>query len=343
MNKNLYEIASLMKDASVGTDRVAMFAGKEVAQYTDQAIREAFFNILGEDKLTHAGWRNHKNEIFTIMEEVLNTNLPLVLEGANSPFYREFVDFRNVGLGDKNEFIVEDASVVYAPSFAGNMWSTDRKKLPGKKSFTVDTEWIYVHLYDDLERFLKGIVTLPEMLAKMQQALTRAIDDRIATAFASASTYLPSEFVETGSYDKKTMSQLIERVELVSGTSVVLAGTRTALSNIQTGENSAWVAESAKQELATTGMVLNLTGLGVKAVQIPQSFIRGTYQFKVPNDEIFVLPNNDKFIKVVYEGDTRARELGYQDTIDQTIDAQIQTKVGVACVFSTLHGKYTIK
>ena len=23
------------------------------------------------------------------------------------------------------------------------------------------------------------------------------------------------------------------------------------------------------------------------------------------------LPNNDKFIKVVYEGDTRARELGY--------------------------------
>lgn len=341
MNKMLKDVVTLMNDANMG--RVATYAGKDAAKYTDEAIREAFFAILGEDKLTHAGWRNHKNEIFTIMEEVLNTNLPLVLEGANSPFYREFVDVRNLALGDKNEFIVEDASVVYAPSFAGNMWSTDRKKLPGKKSFTIDTEWIYVHLYDDLERFLKGIVSLPEMLAKMQQALTRAIDDRIATAFAAASTYLPSEFVENGVYDKKTMAQLIERVELVSGTNVVLAGTRTALSAIQAGESAAWVSEDAKKELATTGMVLDLTGLGVKAVQIPQSFIRGTYQFKVPNDEIFVLPNNDKFIKVVYEGDTRARELSATDTIDQTISAQVQTKVGVATVFNTLYGKYTVK
>lgn len=340
MNKFLKDTITLINDANV--NKVSLYAG-DAAKYTDQAIREAFFTILGDDKLTHAGWRNHKNEIFTIMEEVLNTNLPLVLQGANSPFYREFVDVRNLALGDKNEFIVEDDSTVVACNFSGNHWATDRKKLPGKKSFTLDTEWIYVHLYDDLERFLKGIVTLPEMLAKMQQALTRAIDDRIAGAFAGASTYLPAEFIENGVYDKKTMSQLIERVEIASGTNVVLAGTRTALSAIQAGESAAWVSEDAKKELATTGMVLDLTGLGVKAVQIPQSFIRGTYQFKVPNDEIFVLPNNDKFIKVVYEGDTRARELGYTDTIDQTVSAQVQTKVGVACVFNTLYGKYTVK
>lgn len=340
MNKKLKDIVTLMNDAN--TNRVAMFAGKEAAQYTDQAIREAFFEILGEDKLTHAGWRNHKNEIFTIMEEVLNTNLPLILDGANSPFYREFVDVRNLALGDKNEFIVEDSSFVYAVSFSGNHFDTDRKKLPGRKSFSVDTEWIEVRLYDDLERFLKNIVSLPDMLAKMQQAITRAVDDRIANAFAAASTYLPSEFVENGTYDKKTMAQLIERVELASGTNAILAGTRTALSSIQTGENAAWVAEDAKQELATTGMVLNHTGLGVKAVQIPQSFVKGTYQFKVPNDEIFVLPNNDKFIKVVFEGDTRARELGAMDTHDHTVDATVQTKLGVNCVFSTLYGKYTV-
>lgn len=339
MNKQLKDIATLMNDGITG--RVEVFAGKDAAKYTDEAIRQAFFSILGEDKLTYQGWRAHKNEIFTIMEEVLNTNLPNAW--AESPFYNTFVDVRNLALGDRNEFIVEDQSVIIAPSFSGNHWDTDRKKLPGKKSFKVDTEWIYVHLYDDLERFLKGIVTLPEMLAKMQQALNRAVDDRVSAAFTAASTYLPAEFIENGVYDKKTMSQLIERVEVATGRPVVLAGTKTALSNIQTGENSAWVAESAKQELATTGMVLNLTGLGVKAVQIPQSFIRGTFTFKVPNDKIFVLPDGDKFIKVVYEGDTRARELGYKDTHDETVDAQIQTKLGVACVFNSLHGEYTIK
>lgn len=339
MNKTLSEIVALMNDGVTG--RVEMFAGKEAAKYTDEAVRQAFFAILGEDKLTHAGWRNHKNEIFTIMEVVLNTNLPNAWE--NSPFYNQFVDVRNLALGDKNEFIVEDNSVLYAPTFSGNHWDTDRKKLPGKKTFSLDTEWIYVHLYDDLERFLKGIVTLTGMLSNMQKALNRSVDDRIVTAFSAAATYLPSEFIESGVYDKKTMAQLIERVEVATGSPVVLAGTKTALANIQGGENSAWVAESAKQELATTGMVLNLTGLGVNAVQIPQSFVRGTYTFKVPNDEIFVLPSNDKFIKVVFEGDTRARELGYTDTHDQTIDAQIQTKVGVACVFNNLHGKYTVK
>ena len=45
--------------------------------------------------------------------------------------------------------------------------------------------------------------------------------------------------------------------------------------------------------------------------------------------------------KVYFEGDTRARELGSTDTHDQTIDTQIQTKVGVGCVFSNVFGKYT--
>ena len=87
---------------------------------------------------------------------------------------------------------------------------------------------------------------------------------------------------------------------------------------------------------------VKLTGLGVSAVEIPQSFIRGTYDFKVDNNSIFVLPDGEKFIKLYFEGDTRARDLGSQDTDDQTIDSQIQTKLGTAIVVSNLIGKYTI-
>ena len=46
--------------------------------------------------------------------------------------------------------------------------------------------------------------------------------------------------------------------------------------------------------------------------------------------------------KVYFEGDTRAREMSAQDTHDQTIDTQVQTKIGVGCVFSNVFGKYNL-
>ena len=337
MDKNLQSICNLMNDAC--SNRVATFSNAETAKYTDEAVREAFFNILGEDKLSWRSWRNHKNEIFTIMEDVLNTNLPLAWE--NSTFYNQFVETKNGALGDKNEFIVEDNSVLVASRFAGNHWDTDRKKLHGKRSFSVDTEWFYVHVYDDLERFLKGIITLPEMVAKMQKAMQNSIDDRIFTAFNGAGTYLPAAFQVSGTYDRIKMTELIQKVQYASQKNVVLAGTKTALSAIADGINSDWISASQKEELATTGSVLKNTGLGVVGIEIPQTFVRGTYDFKVDNKSIYVLPDNEKFIKVYFEGDTRARELGSTDTHDQTIDTQIQTKVGVGCVFSNVLGKYT--
>ena len=122
MEKRYRDICNLMNDSYTG--RVATFANEDATKYTDEAIRQAFFEILGEDKLSWAGWRNHKNEIFTIMEVVLNTNLPLAWEGSR--FYDQFVETKNGALGDKNEFIVEDNSVLVAASFAGNHWDTDR-------------------------------------------------------------------------------------------------------------------------------------------------------------------------------------------------------------------------
>ena len=81
---------------------------------------------------------------------------------------------------------------------------------------------------------------------------------------------------------------------------------------------------------------------GISTVEIPQVFTRGTYDFKISDNTLFVLPENYKPIKLYFEGDTRSRELEYKDTMDQTIDYEVQTKLGVGVVFDTLFGKYTI-
>lgn len=339
MDKYLVELTNLMNDSLSG--KVALFSNEETTKYTDQAIREAFFEILGEDKLTWQGWRNHKNEIFTVIENILTTNLPLAWE--NSPFYDQFVEVRNGALGDTNEFVVEQSGVLVASRFSGNHWDTDRQKLQGRRSFSVPTEWIYIHVYDDLERFLTGSVTLPGMLARMQQGLQREIDSRIASSFNGIGTYLPEAFKETGAYVRETMLDLIQRVQIASQSDVVLAGTKTALAAIAEGIDSNWISNAQKEEMATTGALLNLTGLSCVAIQIPQNFKYGTYDFNMDNKSIFVIPNNEKPIKVFYEGDVRALDLNEYQTHDQVYDSQVQVKMGCGVVMGNLFGKYTVE
>ena len=335
----LTELTTLMNDSL--SNKVAVFANEDAAKYTDQAIREAFFEILGDDKLTWQGWRNHKNEIFTVIEDVLTTNLPKGWE--NSPFYDQFVEVKNGALGDANEYVIDQDGILVASRFSGNHWDVDRQKLQGKRSFSVPTEWIYIHVYDELERFLNGVTTLPEMMTKLQNGFQNEIDARIYTSFNGIGTYLPEAFKETGAYVRETMMDLIQRVQIASQSNVILAGTKTALAAIAEGIDSKWISNAQQEEMATKGALLNLTGLGVTAMEIPQVFVRGTYDFKIDNTSIYVLPNNTRPIKLFYEGQTRALDYNENQTHDQTVGTIAETKLGTAVIMPSLFGKYTVE
>lgn len=335
----LTELTTLMNDSL--SNKVAVFANEDAAKYTDQAIREAFFEILGDDKLTWQGWRNHKNEIFTVIENVLTTNLPKGWE--NSPFYDQFVEVKNGALGDTNEYVIDQDGILVASRFSGNHWDVDRQKLQGKRSFSVPTEWIYIHVYDELERFLNGVTTLPEMMTKLQNGFQNEIDARIYTSFNGIGTYLPEAFKETGAYVRETMMDLIQRVQIASQSNVILAGTKTALAAIAEGIDSKWISNAQQEEMATKGALLNLTGLGVTAMEIPQVFVRGTYDFKIDNTSIYVLPNNTRPIKLFYEGQTRALDYNENQTHDQTVGTIAETKLGTAVIMPSLFGKYTVE
>lgn len=337
MNSMTRDLATLINDTI--SNKVALF-NENAAKHTDQAVREAFFNILGDDKLTWQNWRANKIQCFEVIENVLNVNLPLAWE--NSPFYDQFVEIREAALGDTNEFTVDDDGMLFTSRIAGNYWSIDRQKLQGRKSFSIQTEWIGIRVYDELERFLKGTVTLAGMVAKLQKFFQNEIDSRIFTAFNGIGTYLPAKFNENGSYDKDTMADLIQRVQVASQKNVILAGTRSALAHIVDGVDAHRMSERQKEELATRGALLELTGLGVSALEIPQVFVRGSYDFKVDNSSIFVLPDNTKPIKLFFEGDTRAKETNEKDNDDMTIDTTVETKLGSGIIVSSLVGKYNI-
>lgn len=317
--------------------RVANFSA-ENAKYTDEAVRRAFFDILGDDKLTFKNWRKHKIEIFEIIEEVLNITLPDAWN--ESPFYNEMVEVKNYLLGQKNEFIVEDDSTLVVSRISGNHWNIDRQKLPAGKTFDVNTEWFGIRVYDELERFLKGVQTVEKMFNKLQESLQKDIDARVYSAFNGAGTYLPSAFQENGSFDKDTMLELVSKVQIASQKTVRIAGTKQALAKLDNAIASHWISEDMKNEKHTTGRIK--VWEGINTVEIPQTFTRGSYDFKVDDNVLYVLPENYKPIKLFFEGDTRSRELGEHDTQDMTIDYELQTKLGIGVVFESLFGVYTV-
>ena len=336
-NNSVIELANLMNDSISG--KVALFSSG-ADKYTDQAIREAFFEILGDDKLTWQNFANNQRAIYSVMEDVVGTNLPLAWENSN--FYDSFVDVKNGRTGDQNAFVVEDNSILVASNFSGGHWQTERQKLQGKKEFSVTPNWIYIRVYDELDRFLKGTVTLAEMVTKIQKGFQNAIDEMVFASFNGIGTYLPAKFQETGAYDRATLNDLIQRVQVASQKNVILAGTRAALASVADGTATAWISNAAKDELATTGMVIENIGLPCKTLLIPQVFIRGSYDFKVDNNVLYVLPEGTKPVKLFYEGDVRAKNMTEQDTDDMTIDSQLQVRVGCGVICDNLIGQYTI-
>ena len=336
MDKDLSYVSTLMKDTC--TNRVAMFSNENAAKHADEAIRQAHLDLLGGE-LTYQSWRNNKNQIFTIWEDFLRPTLPEAWK--TSTFYKRLCEVRNGAIGEKNAFAVKDKSYLLAAKFSGGTWDVERQKIGRAKDIAIDTEWSYIDCYEELDRFLKGYITTIEMLNEVREGFAVDMDNRIATVFNGMGAYLPSDFVHNGTYDKDTLIDLIRRVRTANRKNVLVAGSQRAITKIADGTNANWISSAAKDELATSGIVVKNLGIGCDAIVIPDSFIPYTYDFAGADDTLYVLPD-EQLIKIFYEGDVRAKENSEQENHDQTIDIQFQHRVGVELVTSNLFAKYTI-
>ena len=93
------------------------------AKQANDKIVEIFRNVIGVDE--HAtkaevrkAIRRNQTAVFEIIEEVIDDML--VSGWQQNPFFREYVDVRNLALGDKNEFYVPDNSVLSVMKVSGN-------------------------------------------------------------------------------------------------------------------------------------------------------------------------------------------------------------------------------
>ena len=155
---------------------------------------------------------------------------------------------------------------------------------------------------------------------------------------------IAAAYKKTGSVTAETLRELCELVERATGSKVIIMGTRTALSKVTALQNATYVSDAMKDEHYRTGTLGMFEGR--ELVEIPQVFEKnkvGTY--KLSNTMIWFMPvSEEKFLKLVNEGDTQLRTIADKDeNMDYTYESEMMTKLGVGVMLNGAYGVWDLE
>lgn len=270
-SEKLFAFNKLMLDTYHGT----LEADITIKEANEQ-IRAMFKKIIGVDEhATKAQVRKaiqrNQQVLFDLIEEVV----PNLLQTGwqENPFFNEFVEVRNLDIGDQAMFYTEDETLLTVSKVSGNHWDLDRQRLGKGKSFTVATSWYGIAVYSEYERLLTGAEDFSTFVNKLFEAVDRYVNESIYQAMVSAAEQLPGgatgagQWVKTGELNdstKEVFVQLIEDVQMATGMEVVIMGTKTALSKLEGIQDINWVSEDMRVARNTTGRIGHWEGIRLK-------------------------------------------------------------------------------
>lgn len=320
--------------------------GKPTGTYSADQAHETFRKALidangGKDHLDVKDIRDGKcSETFAIIEEIVTKTVVDGLQG--NEFFMNFVEYRNLKLGDKNEFYYPDDSLFYVDSVARGTQGLRRQRMSGGRKFSVPIENYGVKIYEELDRILSGRASLTENIEKVGRSIQKKQYDDIFAKWTSmvtpgaGTTYIPV----AGNYDEEALLTLCEHVEVNTGAVPVIMGTRAALRKCTT----AIVSDSAKESMYNIGYYGRFNGIPM--VRINQVHATNTSTFILPENQLYIVgvTNGYKPIKYVNEGDSLIVPPGFAINGDFSEDYLFINKAGVEIVLPDKQiGVYTIR
>lgn len=318
------------------------FTADEAVDVLRQALIDA---NGGETKFDYKALRRNKVAIFEIIEELVSA---IVMEGLNgSEFWNEYVDYRNLKLGDMNEFEVEDASTFVVAEIADGHATPRRQRLGKATTVAVKTSVHTIRMYEHFSRFMAGRIDWAKLCDKVAEAFQKEIWNDIYTAFAGIAktdiiggdkndTYL----VTAGTFDEDELIALIAHVEAATGKKAIVLGTQAALKKVS-GATLANASEKAKEDLYNQGFFGKFYGNDM--FKLNQIHVPGTDEFLLDDNTVHVVAGDDKFIKFVDEGETIVDDREWTQNSDSTLEYRMNQKFGAAVLFSSKgYGRYKI-
>ena len=331
------KVFDLANDLARGDFSIHVDKEKVTRADLEDYLRDKINNDILKGAPLYQAYRRNNITLFEIIEEVVN--LTISNDFMEIPFIENFVEFKNRAMGDKTAWYSEGKSYLSVVSFAGNHWDTNREALDAGEEFTLPKEWVYIHVYDELERFLLGIASLERLTDVIYRSFNKYIKERIYMQFQNIMTALPSEFTANGN-SEEAVGNLCDLVQAAGGySSLTIAGTKAALRKLGAVIPDKYFADSQKEAKASTGSIGDWEGN--KLMVIPQVLKQGTFELALDNDVIFILGGDNKPIKLEFIGDTRTQEVrDGRVNNDMTMELQVQTCFGLAMLLPEAMGMF---
>lgn len=315
----------------------------------NRAIRKVFMDICGlieEDlkskKKRHRAEKLHGVEIFEVIEEDIEFRIN---EGfQENEWFNQFVDMKSHAMGDANAFYAEDHQYLIVGDTSGDHHDVTIQQLKGGEEFMVKCTSHAVKIGKDIDLIILGRYDYSKMVQKVADAYIRDIQNEIFTSVYAAADSLPagSNLKMTAALSAATKAdfdELIENVEVVNGSEVVIMGTKVALKNLTNLADVDWVTNQQKEDVATLGRLGSYEGTTV--VEVPQRLaLGGTFTKLLPNDVMLIMPvTTDKFVKFFDEGETEIYEIDQKgDLKDDFQTYEVQRTYGSQVVLGQYFG-----
>lgn len=291
---NYEDVVRLAIDAYHGTP--TKYSVSESMDVLRQALIEA---NGGSTKLDYKAIRDGKcGAVFTIVEEILSRTIVEGLQGDE--YFNSLVDFRNVALGDKNEFVVEDSNLFVVSDAADGTQGIRRQRLGGQSTTSIPTSFKVVRIYEELNRVLSGQVDFNKFINNVSESFRKKLLDDVYALWNSATAtdfggavYFPA----AGSYDEDELLDVIAHVEAAAGgKTATIIGTKKGVRNLAPSIQGT----DSKSDLYNMGYYGKFYGNPVVAT--PQRHKVNSTDFALDDNALTIVAGDDKPIKCVYEG-----------------------------------------
>ena len=323
---DMNEIVRLAVDAYHGT--TTKYSKSESMDTLRQAMVAA---NNGSTALNYKNIRDGKcSGLFTLIEEILQRTIVEGFQGDE--YFNSLVDFRNVALGDKNLFQVEDSNLFVVSDAADGTQGIRRQRLGGVSETSIPTTFKVVRIYEELNRVLSGQVDFNMFIQKVSESFRKKLLDDVYALWSTATandfggtTYFPA----AGAYDEDALMDLVAHVEAAAGgKQATIIGTKRAVRNLA----PAIQGTDSQSDIYNMGYYGKFYGTPV--VVTPQRHKVNSTEFIFPDNILTVIAGDDKPIKCVYEGQSTIILGNPTDNRDFTQEYLYGEKYGMGIVLA---------
>ena len=325
-------------------NRVPMEYSEYSVAEREDAIRAKIFEVLeveGYDSKTfRKAMRRHKIEVFEIIEEVID-NILANGDYLRNAFFTQFVEVRNLALGDENRFYIEGEKELEVAEFSGSHYDLKRQRFDVGSHFTVGMKDYGVKIFEYFDRIAAGRVDFGVIVAEIAKAIDKKMVDVAEATFVEAMNATPSAFKIAGVGSSTAVEDIIEvaqHVESANGQGVIFLGTKTAIRKLNGVIDINMYSSDMKDAMNNNGVIPVFQGY--TCMELAQGHKLGTFDFVFPNDKIYIISGVQKPVKIVLEGSTEVKEISDGTTnADGSVEHTVRYRMGASVAYGGVIGE----